>query len=155
MVRYTPVPTAGPTLDPHSFTVQFIVSTESDLALTARVAQWWKYATIGRSEIRVVERDADVTIRVLPGPGVSSTSRGNPNIFIYSTDTGGRPATVLVFMHEIGHFLGCCFGNGTEKGHYISGTPGIMSNPVCASCLLFSDRELDQMGLSYSSKSGS
>ena len=91
--------------------------------------------------------NADATIHFFPGQGSTTASPGNSTIAVSAFGWNGRPVTTTAFVHELGHFLGCCFGEGTSSGHFVSGEPGIMSDPVCASCLIFSERELDQMGL--------
>lgn len=116
----------------------------SDERWTVELPRAWRVATLDRSHIEIVKTNPDIRVYLLDGDGVSVANVGNPWIGVYRTNYG-QPLTAGVFVHEIGHFLGCCRGEGTKNGHFVTGESGIMSNPRCAECLLFSDRELREM----------
>ena len=126
--------------DPEDFTVSFFFDREVDRLWAEWLPRYWRAATLDRSRLTVVPTGGDVTILIFTDPSrISSASSKTVTIY--------PPYQGWVFIHELGHALGCCHGEGTSRGHFITGEPGIMSDPRCAGCLLFSDRELREMGI--------
>lgn len=138
--------------------------------LRARLAGEWRAATRGLGSLAVLERAADIAIKVLAGTGTSShwTARdGTEEITIFVADRTGPidvENIIAVALHELGH-IWCCRGPGTSGGHWttreadptLSGIDrfGLMNEPVQCFILRsgvvscpnrFSVRELREMG---------
>ena len=126
--------------DPEDFTVSFFFDREVDRLWAEWLPRYWRAATLDRSRLTVVPTGGDVTILIFSDPTRRSYG-GAGTVVIYP------PFQSAAFIHELGHVLHCCYGEGTSNGHFITGEPGIMSDPRCAECLLFSDRELREMGI--------
>ena len=141
-------------------------------ALHAQLAERWRVATRGLGELKVVERDADIVIRVVSAVGVSVYRRASDGthdviLFLGHPVVGRQPVENIVAtaLHELGH-IWCCRGPGTKEGHWGTAAPdpslpgldrfGLMNHPVVCHRLAtgflscpdrFSDRELREMKL--------
>lgn len=160
-VAPTPAPFVYPTLDPRRLVVSISATAgaqERGRLVAESLPTMWRHATKGRSEVTLLSHSelAPVFLVVLDDQvGVNGTNvRGHTQwlagerirlVNIY------RPADNLqlmrVVLHELGHALGCCQGPEADAGrHWLACGDELMCHKPGQS-LIFSERELRQMGL--------
>ena len=98
-------------------------------ALSTQLAERWRVATRSLGEVKVVERDADIVIRVVSAVGVSIYRRASDGshdviLFLGHPVVGRQPVEniVAVALHELAH-IWCCRGPGTKDGHWENAAP--------------------------------
>jgi hypothetical protein len=175
------VPTIAPLISAAFLSVHLFVGDGGDAQERARLPQLrdaiagalpsaWSAATRGRGKL-ALRTDADIDVELDGTSGTSALTQHklggrvlSRTIAVHTVEGSRRltlPELMATALHELGH-IWCCFGPGTQDGHWAD-TPsgfssvGLMnspmtcqvaagSDPVCPS--VFSDRELTEMGLS-------
>lgn len=107
----------------------------------------WQIATNGLSQVQVVRSESDVRIVVLSTSGVSYAASGT--VTLYTKTLHGAETPLVELLHELGHVLGCCAGEGTVDGHWIDcADRGLLCDEgVHVGTTRFSERELRALGL--------
>ena len=116
------------------------------------LASEWRSATRGLGNLKVVEANADMLVKVIAASDVSvhlTAQDGSQEIRIFVSDPRYGPNAIenllAVALHELGH-IWCCQGpSASDDGHWLVATPdpeltgvdrfGLMNHPV--RCLVF------------------
>jgi hypothetical protein len=175
-----PGPTIAPLISAKFLSVHVFIGDEGDAQEKARLPALrdtiagalpaaWITATGGRGQLSL-RTDADIDVE-LDGTGGTSALRLHTlggrvvsrTIAVHTMEGSRRlsmPELMVTILHELGH-IWCCFGPGTEDGHWADppstfSSVGLMfspmmctvaagSDPICPS--IFSERELAEMHL--------
>lgn len=162
----TPSPTPQPLtpavvgrLEPKDFTVGITALPGPNEANARKVFAGlviaWHQATGGRSRVTPYyggdgARDIYVVFVNERSTAVGAIASGR--VVVVPMPPPGTPDDwfMMVVLHEVGHALGCCRGDGTSDGHWIGCPPSPPWEFMCpgqVSVSTFSERELAQMGL--------
>ena len=174
------VPTIAPLISASFLSVHLFVGDTGDAQERARLSQLrdslagalpdaWSTATRGRGKL-ALRTDADIDVELDGTSGTSALTQHklggrvlSRTIAVHTVEGGRRlslPELMATTIHELGH-IWCCFGPGTQDGHWSDTPTGFSSvgmmyspmtcqispghDPVCPS--VFSDRELATMAL--------
>ena len=174
------MPTIAPLISATFLSVHLFVGDGGDAQERARLPELrdsiagalptaWSVATRGRGKL-ALRTDADIDVKLDGTSGTSALMQHklggrvvSQTITVHSVEGSRRltlPELMATTLHELGH-IWCCFGSGTQDGHWSDTPPsfssvGMMyspmtcqvaagSDPVCPT--VFSDRELADMGL--------
>lgn len=141
----------GGFLDARDFSVSFHSFSEGGAAKAALLSdalpEAWHQATAKASRVRVVDKDADITVLVVTAVGPSTGSGRLVTLLL----TGGGLATgeIALLLHELGHALGCCYETTTSGAHWAVCKRGaeIMCQGGPGKVMRFSERELRALRL--------
>lgn len=142
----------GRFLDVRDFSVEFIAFSPDAEAMATQLTDAlpgaWDIATDRRSRLRVLDSGADLRVVVMNASGVSSA--GGRLIYLRLLGPTLNAGEIALTLHEIGHALGCCFGQDSgPDGHWSDCIRGseIMCHPGPGSVTRFSERELRALRL--------
>lgn len=142
----------GRFLDVRDFSVELIAFSPDSEAMAAQLTDAlpdaWEAATDRRSRLRVIDSGADLRVIVMNTSGISSA--GGRLIYLRLLGPALSTGEIALTLHEIGHSLGCCFGQDSgPDGHWRDCARGleIMCHAGPGSVTRFSDRELRALRL--------